>query len=105
MPRAQRKRASMTTDEQIIAKGHRCDITQPGYYWVRLIVRTPPRHLPQKRKFPMVCIPSVVELAFSTADEAIIHSMHVDRRTTLDDWIFLERIAEPSNTVSAGEKP
>jgi hypothetical protein len=87
--------------EAIIAAGHRCELKQEGYYWARLIVRDPPKHLPQKRDFPMLCSPSVVRLGFSTQGTPHISSPDVLRRTVLEDWVFLERISEPS--VSSAE--
>lgn len=87
----------MSAVEKIIAAGHQCDISQEGHYWAQLIVRKPPRHLPQPGPYPKLCLPSVVRLMYANVPKGspIIFCGDVDHTTSLEDWIFLERIRRP----------
>lgn len=82
---------------------HACAVTEPGYYWARLVVWLPPAHLPQKRGYPMLCTPCIVELWFSSEGKPLVTS-HLCRPERTQDWLFLQRVPDidgydPSNTT------
>lgn len=83
---------------RLIAAGHQCDMTCEGYYWARLIVRMPPRHLPQPGPYPKLCAPSVVRLLLPEttggAGVPLVMSMDTRGHMELYDWLFLARITE-----------
>lgn len=102
----------MTQDEKLIEAGHQCDVSEPGYYWARLVIWQPPGHLPQKRQWPALCNPCPVQLSYSTTGTPILRALG-SNRVRVWDWLFIERIAdiagvEHSKTSSAmgiGPKP
>ncbi len=77
----------------IIPTAHSCEVKEEGYYWAQLVVWAPPAHLPQKREFPMLCDPCIVELWFSSTGKPHIHA-HLNRRERVQDWVFLARVPD-----------
>jgi len=77
----------------IIPAAHLCEVREEGYYWARLVVWSPPTHLPQKREWPMLCDPCIVELWFSSVGKPHISS-RLCRPERVQDWLFLQRVPD-----------
>lgn len=89
------------TKADIIPTTHACEVKEEGYYWARLVVWVPPTCLPQKREWPMLCDPCIVELMFSSAGRPFIRS-HLCRRERVQDWLFLARVPDYQPTQRFG---
>lgn len=89
------------TKADIIPTTHACEVKEEGYYWARLVVWVPPTHLPQKREFPMLCKPCIVELWFSRSGKPHI-SANLGRRERVQDWWIVARVPDYEPTERHG---
>lgn len=89
------------TKADIIPTTHACEVKEEGYYWARLVVWQAPTHLPQKREWPMLCDPCIVELFFTANGTPHIHGP-INRRERVQDWLFLARVPDYQPTQRFG---